>query len=576
MLEWATSGNTSSILADYTDPGILGIVSSNGISIQGPTDFNGYDVSSIKDLELTGSATISGEILASGPITGEILSGIQQGLVGYDSTGKLIIGSAAADSLQDSYDASTAIEITTDSTRGALTLKNGQGVANDGLTVLEIKDDSSTTQFEVTGEGVASANVFSIGAGQFRATTGAIALNFSGSNQADIYATDAYLFLDHATEVIIGGATVTMNGNLEVNGDTAVGDFEASGPATLSAGATIGGNVSLTSGSLTLSTGKINVKSGIEVNSIPTGLGRSTATTELDVDNFPGGTMLLTENAPSMSNLPPSFPATGGRHTIFTIHATTALGSQMAFDTGTGGTGNMSFRTKQNSAGGFSDWYDTAALNRAQTFTATQSVRMPAAGTIPSFQVLNTVNDSVIEMWHDGGDDGYFIVKNSLGSTIFKVNPDGANPATLLPTVYMNGRVSMVGLPTSSSGLSVGNVWNKDGKLMAQKTLSNTAVTASSLGIDASQHDFYSITALASPLTITTPSNGVNGSQLMIRIKDDGGAKVLTFSAGFKWLDASKPTQTTGGKTMYIDCRYNSATSDWEVVSLVNDVATAS
>ena len=96
MLDWTTSGNTSFIQADYTGAGILGIVSTNGVYIQADTNFGSSDVSGISSLNMSGTATIGGQILVTGPITGLIQSGTQVGLVGYDSSGKLIIGTGNA------------------------------------------------------------------------------------------------------------------------------------------------------------------------------------------------------------------------------------------------------------------------------------------------------------------------------------------------------------------------------------------------------------------------------------------------------------------------------------------------
>ena len=72
MLDWTTSGNTSFIQADYTGAGILGIVSTNGVYIQADTNFGSSDVSGISNLNMSGTATIGGQILVTGPITGLI------------------------------------------------------------------------------------------------------------------------------------------------------------------------------------------------------------------------------------------------------------------------------------------------------------------------------------------------------------------------------------------------------------------------------------------------------------------------------------------------------------------------
>jgi hypothetical protein len=105
---------------------------------------------------------------------------------------------------------------------------------------------------------------------------------------------------------------------------------------------------------------------------------------------------------------------------------------------------------------------------------------------------------------------------------------------------------------------------------VAQPTALTAATTAStsSLNVDASIYNQTSVTALAEPMTIQKPTNGVDGSKLIIRIKDNGTARALTWNNDYIWIGTTKPTTTTISKLMYVGCVYNASTTNWDVVSI--------
>ena len=77
----------------------------------------------------------------------------------------------------------------------------------------------------------------------------------------------------------------------------------------------------------------------------------------------------------------------------------------------------------------------------------------------------------------------------------------------------------------------------------------------------------YSVTALAVAATIAAPSfASADGIAVLIRIKDDGTARALTFAADYTNMSGlDTPTTTVAGKLLTIGAIYNSATSKWEI-----------
>jgi len=97
-----------------------------------------------------------------------------------------------------------------------------------------------------------------------------------------------------------------------------------------------------------------------------------------------------------------------------------------------------------------------------------------------------------------------------------------------------------------------------------------TTASSSSLTINSDNSERYTVTALAADMTINNPSGTpTDGQTLLIRIKDDGTARALTWSGSqFRVIGVTLPTTTVISKTVYIGLIWNSADSKWDVVSV--------
>jgi len=83
----------------------------------------------------------------------------------------------------------------------------------------------------------------------------------------------------------------------------------------------------------------------------------------------------------------------------------------------------------------------------------------------------------------------------------------------------------------------------------------------------------YYLTALAGAAAFEAPSGTpVNGNTLLIRVKDDGTARALTYNSIYKGFSQTLPATTIVNKEMYLGFIYNSATSKWDLISVVNEV----
>jgi hypothetical protein len=106
---------------------------------------------------------------------------------------------------------------------------------------------------------------------------------------------------------------------------------------------------------------------------------------------------------------------------------------------------------------------------------------------------------------------------------------------------------------------------------MTNKRITPRVVTATddaTAVIDVDVTDQYQLTAVANATEFTVSGTPVTGQKLIIRLKDAGVAKALTWT-GFTAVGVTLPTTTVANKTHYVGCIYNSAGTTWDAVAVV-------
>ena len=103
------------------------------------------------------------------------------------------------------------------------------------------------------------------------------------------------------------------------------------------------------------------------------------------------------------------------------------------------------------------------------------------------------------------------------------------------------------------------------------RVVSTTTTTTITPDIDVT--DQYNITALSTATAFGTPIGTPSpGQKLIIRIRDNGTARALSYSALWRAFGVSLPTTTTINRTLYFGCIYNNTESFWDVVSVSEQV----
>lgn len=85
--------------------------------------------------------------------------------------------------------------------------------------------------------------------------------------------------------------------------------------------------------------------------------------------------------------------------------------------------------------------------------------------------------------------------------------------------------------------------------------------------IDVDITDVYELSAVANATELSTTGTPTNGQMILIRLKDAGAAKGLTWT-GFTAIGCTLPTTTVAGKWHYIGIQYNTAATAWHAISV--------
>lgn len=183
---------------------------------------------------------------------------------------------------------------------------------------------------------------------------------------------------------------------------------------------------------------------------------------------------------------------------------------------------------------------------------------------------------------------GYFVVRSistgSFNAGDSEVQVSGVfsveSPSTILfKDQYLSAFISLS--ETGTTELSGFTAVSIIGALNECKTdvgslhkSSTDASSATPTPIGSGKFNKYTLTALAEAPTFAIPSGTpVDGNKLIIRIKDNGTARALTWNAIYReGSDVSNPITTTISKTMYCGFIYNGNDSKWDLVAVTNSI----
>jgi hypothetical protein len=121
--------------------------------------------------------------------------------------------------------------------------------------------------------------------------------------------------------------------------------------------------------------------------------------------------------------------------------------------------------------------------------------------------------------------------------------------------------------------------FNKDAfEALYQQTLSTLAFTTQEVATantltplipEYSVNHDVRVTALSSAMLIAAPTGVPSSiSNIIIRIKDDGTSRALTYNAIYRAIGVTLPSATVAGKVLYLTFKNNSTDSKWDCIDV--------
>lgn len=154
----------------------------------------------------------------------------------------------------------------------------------------------------------------------------------------------------------------------------------------------------------------------------------------------------------------------------------------------------------------------------------------------------------------------------AVGTTGLVLQSDGTDP--------LWGQVNLASATMITGVLPSANI---AATLTSKRITPRIGTTASSATPtpDGDANDQYNVTALAEAAAFGAPSGTpTDGQKLIIRIKDNGTARALTWNAIYQdSADLPLPTTTVISQTMYLGFIYNSAATKWDLVAFLDNVS---
>lgn len=203
------------------------------------------------------------------------------------------------------------------------------------------------------------------------------------------------------------------------------------------------------------------------------------------------------------------------------------------------------------------------------------SIMIGSSGNVGS--IASSIADDAAQFHFRSTSQSFFFNKNT--NVVLKSNSalvsgtDFEAAATNTITIH-NGTVPTTNIATAGqlyaeSGAlryrdSAGTITNVGGSV--QTVVSAATVTP------VYTNKFVKITAQAAALTLANPTGTwAEGQDLMIRIKDDGTARAITWDTNYRAIGVTLPATTVISKTTYVGIIYNSTDGKWDVIGVTTE-----
>lgn len=202
------------------------------------------------------------------------------------------------------------------------------------------------------------------------------------------------------------------------------------------------------------------------------------------------------------------------------------------------------------------------------SLTTSYTLTFPADnGTLPNTALLTDASGNL--SWSTDPIGNVAGVASSVDSEIALFNGTGGKTikrATGTGVAIVTSGV--LSTKTNPTGAFVGDA---DAQTLTNKRIDPRVASTTSSSTptpNVSTDDIYILTAQAAAATFGAPTGTpVQGTKLLIRIKDNGTARTLAWNAIYRAVGVTLPTTTVISKTLYVGCVYNATDTLWDVIA---------
>lgn len=132
---------------------------------------------------------------------------------------------------------------------------------------------------------------------------------------------------------------------------------------------------------------------------------------------------------------------------------------------------------------------------------------------------------------------------------------------TILTIVEENELRVVATVPTNTTVIVTDQVISPQRLQLETRQVASLAVVTPQAGIEG----IIDIGAQAEPLTVANPTG--DGDKFVLRIRDDGTAKPITYGDQYRGVGVALPVTTIAGKTLYLGFIRNTTTNTWDLVA---------
>ena len=220
-----------------------------------------------------------------------------------------------------------------------------------------------------------------------------------------------------------------------------------------------------------------------------------------------------------------------------------------------------------------SNQYNNLPLkNSSNTFTQGQIFN---SGITANTISATTYNNLPTDIYVTGGTfNGLSLTLNRQNGSViitgFTLNTGTTNEIAYFPT---SSTISSLSTSTYPSLTELSYVKGVTSAIQTQ--IDNTyiarvqSVVSSATVTPTFANDEVIITAQAVNLTLNNPTGtATEGKSLIVRIKDNGTARSITFDTQYRAVNVNLPTSTTASRTLYLGMIYNATDTRWDVTGV--------